>query len=449
MRYLLTLLLLYSAISFAQDTSPLPVQSGAETSSPDDLLSQRLKTIYDTLSGLDNVTVTVANGVVELSGQTANAEMRARAVAIAEGLGDTVYVVDNLSQETNLGRTLAPAWDKMRGYLTDTVALLPLFGVALLIVWLFWFIAKWVSRWNFFYTRLGLNPLLQNFVRQAVRLLVFLLGLLLALDVLGATPFVTAILGTAGVAGVALGFAFRDIIENYLAGILMSARQPFKRNDLIRIGEREGKVIRMTSRDLVLMTLDGNHLRIPNATVFTSELTNYSRNPRRRFSFLVGVDVAEDLKQVQSLGTNTLLAVNGVLSDPPPQAFIKELGDFNVIVQFTGWVDQLEADFAKVQSQAIRVLKESFDAAGVLMPEPITNVRLQEVPPTALVTDEGFATSAPTKESEKPLTPDSVVAKAAAEVDVGLESHLDEQIAQSEATETEPDLLDDALPQPH
>ena len=426
------------AFGLAQDTST--------QADPDVLLTERLETIYETFSGLDNISVTASNGVVELSGETANAEMRSRAVAIAEGLDETVYVVDDLTQETNLGRTLSPAWEKMRGYLTDTVALLPLLGVALVILLLSWFVAKWVSGLTFLYKRIGLNPLLQTFIRQAVRLFVFLLGLLLALDVLGATPFVTAILGTAGVAGVALGFAFRDIVENYLAGILMSARQPFKRGDLIQIGENEGKVIRMTTRELVLMTLDGNHLRIPNATVFGADLMNYTRNPRRRFGFLVGVDVAEDLTQVQQLGNNTLLAMKGVLSEPPPQAFVQELGDFNVIVKFTGWVDQREADFLKVQSQAIRVLKESFDAAGVLMPEPITNVRLQEVPPSAPITDDGFVTSPepPNQKDSKTTAPSAEVLREAEDIDVGLESHLDQQIAESEAAEDEPDLLDEA-----
>ena len=449
------LLLLCCLLSFgiAQDSSPTSPDSTnaptqTDTPNPDALLTERLETIYETLSGLDDVTVTASDGVVELSGETANAEMRTRAVAIAEGLDETVYVVDNLTQETNLRRTLSPAVDKMRGYLTDTVALLPLIGVALLILLLAWYLAKWISSLNFPYKRIGLNPLLQTFIRQAVRLLIFLIGLLLALDVLGATPFVTAILGTAGVAGVALGFAFRDIVENYLAGILMSARQPFKRGDLINIAGNEGKVIRMTTRELVLMTRDGNHLRIPNATVFTSELINYSRNPRRRFMFLVGVDVAEDLNQVQKLGVNTLRAIKGVLDDPPPQAFVQELGDFSVIVQFTGWVDQREAEFMKVKSQAIRVLKESFDAAGVLMPEPITNVRLQEVPGTAKVTDDGFLTSPepPKKMANKATAPSADVLKKADEIDVSLESYLDKQIAESEADEDEPDLLDGVQP---
>ena len=138
--------------------------------------------------------------------------------------------------------------------------------------------------------------------------------------------------------------------------------------------------MRLTARELVLMTRDGNHVRIPNATVFKNELINYTRNPRRRFEVLVGVDVEENLNVVQSLGIETLDKMKGVMDAPPPFALIQELGDFNVLVAFYGWVDQREADFLKVNSQAIRLVKEAFDQAGVLMPEPITNVRVKQIP---------------------------------------------------------------------
>ncbi len=93
---------------------------------------------------------------------------------------------------------------------------------------------------------------------------------LVALEILDATAIVGALLGTAGVLGVALGFAFKDILENYLAGILMSLRQPFSPRDHVVIDGNEGLVIALNSRATILMTLDGNHLRLPNALVFRS-----------------------------------------------------------------------------------------------------------------------------------------------------------------------------------
>src|SRR5690606_9471771 len=128
------------------------------------------------------------------------------------------------------------------------------------------------------FRRFGVTPLAQSLVRRIVSALLFVIGLVLALDVLGVTALVGAVLGTAGVLGIAIGFAFQDIIENYLAGILLSMQRPFEIGDLVLLEGELGAVVRMTARELVMVTPQGNHVRMPNATVFKSKITNYSRN---------------------------------------------------------------------------------------------------------------------------------------------------------------------------
>jgi small conductance mechanosensitive channel len=177
---------------------------------------------------------------------------------------------------------------------------------------------------------------------------VFGLGILMALEIMQATALVGAVLGTTGVLGVALGFAFKGILENYLAGILMSVRQPFSPRDHVVINGNEGIVVALTSRATVLMTLDGNHLRIPNALVFGSVTLNYTRNPSRRFDFEIGVGVNEDLIRAQSLGIDELMQIEGVMANPPPRALITALGDSNVQLSFLGWVDQRAHEFLQV-----------------------------------------------------------------------------------------------------
>jgi small-conductance mechanosensitive channel len=138
------------------------------------------------------------------------------------------------------------------------------------------------------------------------------------------------VLGTAGVLGVALGFAFKDILENYLAGILMSMRQPFAPHDHVVIDGNEGVIVSLNSRATVLMTLDGNHIRLPNALVFRSVILNYTRNPSRRFQVEVGIGVHEDLVRAQQIGMDELLRLPGVMADPPPRSLIVALGESNV-----------------------------------------------------------------------------------------------------------------------
>lgn len=206
-----------------------------------------------------------------------------------------------------------------------------------------------------------------------------MIGLLIALELLDATALVGAVLGTAGVMGIAVGFAFRDLIENYIASILLSVRQPFEPGDHVVIDNHEGKVIRLTSRATILMTLDGNHLRIPNAQVFKGVILNYSRNPHRRFKFKLGIGVAEDLVAARTLGVETLLDTPGVTADPTPEAIIEEVGDSSVAMAFFGWVDQRKANFSKVRGEAIRRVKTALEEAGLDLPEPIYRLQVRQM----------------------------------------------------------------------
>lgn len=257
------------------------------------------------------------------------------------------------------------------------LAAAPLYLVALTVILAAWFIGGWVSKRRAL-ERVGRhNPFLRELARTTVRWAVTLVGVLVALEILNATAIVGALLGTAGVLGIALGFAFKDILENYLAGVLLSLRQPFSPRDFVAIDGNEGHVVALTSRATILMTLDGNHLRLPNAIVFRGVILNYTRNPTRRFGIDVGIGVDEDLTHAQRVGIEALRTMPGVLDTPPPRAFVVALGESSVQVRYHGWVDQRAHDFLLVRSEAVRIVKESLDAEGVDMPEPIHRVRIE------------------------------------------------------------------------
>lgn len=255
------------------------------------------------------------------------------------------------------------------------LALLPLLAVAVLVVWLAWLLGGWLSRRGFLNRAGKRHPFLQDLLRTTVRWAVLVVGLIVALEILGATKLVGAVLGTAGVLGVALGFAFKDILENYLAGILLSLRQPFLPKDHVVIDGNEGMVVALTSRATILMTLDGNHLRVPNAKVFSNVILNYTKNPLRRLQFDVGIGVDEDLLAARQVGVDALAMVPGVVAAPPTRARVMALGDWAVQLRYLAWVDQRTHEFLLVESEAIRHVKEALDAAGVDMPFPTYQLR--------------------------------------------------------------------------
>jgi small-conductance mechanosensitive channel len=304
------------------------------------------------------------------------------------------------------------------------VANLPLLAIALLVVGLFWLASRQIGRWEAPARRLRISPLVWQLIRRVLQGVVAFVGLLLAFDLLGVTSLVGAVLGTAGVAGLAIGFAFQDIIENYLAGALLSIQQPFNVNDVVEVGDQQGRVVRLTARELVLLTFEGNHVRLPNAMVFKSVTINFTRNPRRLFYFDVGVGVQEDLVEVTKLGVDTLDAMNGVMAEPAPFARIEALGDFAIIVRFHGWVNQRDADFFKVRSEAIRLVKTAFDEAGIDMPEPIQRILTRTMDPPV-----------PSKK------PEQTAAEQAARIDVAPDGELEAQVEEDLAQSNEPNLL--------
>lgn len=412
-------------VAGAQDSTAVADTVAIESAvplAPETELAAQIQAVLAEIEEFAEVDVVVRNGVVKLSGTVVDAQAEENVLALAQQFEGVLYVDNDIEQATDIETRVTPAVSRIQSYWDTLVSNLPVFGVALLILLLFWWTARRVHRWTTPFDRFGVTPLVQGLVRRVLSAVLFAIGLVLALDVLGVTALVGAVLGTAGVLGIAVGFAFQDIVENYLAGILLSVQRPFDMGDLVLLEGQTGAVVRMTARELVLMTPQGNHVRLSNATVFKSTIVNYSRNPRRRFEFVVGIGTEEDLSEVRKLGLDTLRAMPGVLDDPPPFALIEELGDSTVSVRFFGWVDQRQADFGKVKSEAIRLIKETMDEAGVQMPEPIYRVMLRQLP------DE----TAP-----KPPVPHPSMA-----VDVSVDTVLEEQVRADLRASEEPNLLE-------
>ena len=392
----------------------------------DETLAQGLRQRFREIEGFEDLEVSVRAGVVTLSGQVLEESDREEAVALARRVEGVARVQNDIAVVVDPRQRLRPAMEEAIQRFWVLVSYVPLLAVSLVLLFLFLLLSRWISRWDRLFTHLTKNRFAQDLLRQAARVAVFLIGVLIALEILDATALVSAVLGTAGVVGLAVGFAFRDLVENYISSILLSIRHPFAPNDHVTIDGLEGKVVRLTSRATILMTLDGNHLRIPNSQVFKGVLLNYSRNPRRRFDFGVGVGVGEDLNAARQLGIETLQQMAGVLEDPPPHAVIEELGDSNVLIRFYGWVDQREADFSKVRGEAIRQVKTVLEGAGMDLPEPIYRVHM--IDPSTEKKQE----SAP-----KPAPQDTTPA------DIGPEDHLEQQMAEDRAEAGDDgDLLD-------
>ncbi|KFZ31056.1 hypothetical protein IDSA_06130 [Pseudidiomarina salinarum] len=421
-------------MAVAQEADNAEPQIQVVDAPEDEAIAARIRNILAAIGELETVSITVESGVVTLSGEVANLNEARSLVAIAERTEGVVHVRNNLTERLEVGARLQPLTQKFQELGNTTLQLLPLLLIALAVVVLFWFIGGWASNRSGWLQRMGMSELASLLGRRVIRLAITIIGLIIALEILNATALFSAVLGVAGVFGIAVGFAFRNIVENYLAGILLSARNPFAIGDVIEIGEFTGSVVRLTSRDTVLMTLDGNHLRIPNSVIITSSMTNFSLNPLRRFDFNVDITPDTDLSDARQLARQTLTQMKGILSDPGPQCLIHELGASTVILRVLGWVDQRETDVLKARSEAIRLTKQAFDDAAIEMPEPTYRLLfesgLPELPAVTEVPEEpgAQARSGP----EEP---------AAGEIDVSADHTIDKQVAEELRSSDEQNLL--------
>ena len=371
----------------------------------DAAIEERLEGIFENVEALSDVAVAVRSGVVRLEGTAATRRAEERAVALAESMEGVVYVEDRIEQARAVDERVSPAIERVATFWWGFVGRLPLIGIALGVVLLTWLIARVVREWDAPFRIFQKKRLRREVLRQVAATVVMIGGVLLALELLEATALVGAVLGAAGLVGLAVGFAFRDIAENYLASILLGSRRPFALGDHVIIAdEHEGKVVRLTTRETVLMTLEGNHLRLPNSLVYKSVILNYTRNPLRELWFDVGVGVRCDLVWAQRVGIDALRETKGVAHEPPPFSRVEALGDWSVAVRFFAWVDQREADWYKVKSEAVRRLKSAFDAHGVEMPFPTHRI---DATPLEQTNGEGRRPERDVEEAEHELSVDA------------------------------------------
>lgn len=320
--------------------------------------------------------------------------------------------------DVDVRNRLEKVYDEAELRVLRLLANLPLLLAAALIVFLASWIGAFVSQrlhWLRLRTR---NPYLDGLIRRAVRAVILLIGFLVALDLLNATALVGAMLGSAGVLGLALGFAFKDIAENYIAGILLSLRRPFEPGELVRIDSYEGKVAALSARAMTLITLEGNELRLPNALVFKAVILNYTSNPKRRFDFTFHIDADESIRKAHAVAMVEIASIQDVLVDPAPSWTLVEFGANGSVLRFFGWVDQRHSDLGKTRSEAIRLVKGAFWREGVKGPKTTTHVVLAKDAQTAVtaIADQEPATSAG--------------------VDTSVNRDIDRQVAEVQSTDT-------------
>lgn len=213
------------------------------------------------------------------------------------------------------------------------------------------------------------SKLVHLVARRSISTLIILLGVYLFLRLAGLTEFAVAIMSGTGLIGLILGFAFRDIAENFIASLLLSIQRPFKIDDVIEVDNRLGIVKKVTARATTLVDYDGNHIQIPNATVYKNTIKNLTANPKMRGKVEIGIGYDNDIRNAQTLALDIANQQSAVLSDPPAQVLIKNLGSSTINFTLFFWVNSEQHSPLKVGSQLMRELVNEFTKHNISMPD--------------------------------------------------------------------------------
>lgn len=439
---------LAETVTDASVDDPTVITVETDSAESDQKIKSRIENIFTELKPLRGVTVYVGEGVVILRGEVPNEMAAQQAERLAGRLAGVVTIEDEMNRTLTVADNVRPIVENIQARSLSFIKALPLIGLALLVFSAFAIAANSLARWQTLWKKLAPNAFLADLLGQAVRVMLVILGIITALNLVGASSVITTILGGVGIVGLAIGFAVRDTIENYISSVMLSLRQPFRAKDHVIINDIEGIVVRLTSRATVLITLDGNHIRIPNAAVYKGIILNYSTNPERRFEFELGVDAEDDPVAGMKAGLDAIGMLEFVLTSPEPFALIRTVGDSNIVLTFYAWIDQRETNFGKARSLAIRAAMRVLEKQGFTLPEPIYRLRFDPQINSALQaglggSSGGVTTRANTADDEvlasKPDVEDAVL-------DVSPDRHLEDRVDIEIKSEQSEDLLSENVP---
>ncbi|MEG3880286.1 mechanosensitive ion channel family protein [Microcoleus sp. herbarium7] len=271
---------------------------------------------------------------------------------------------------------ISAVWDKIQSMINGFIVLLPNMVLALIVFAIFFFVGRAIKR--------VVRRLTRNH-RQARNLglvlgrlaqgITVLIGLFVALSIVIPTFRAGDLIQLLGISGVAIGFAFRDILQNFLAGILILLTEPFQIEDQIVFKNFEGTVENIETRATTIRTYDGRRIVIPNAELFTNSVTVNTAFDNRRMEYDVGIGYGDDLDRAKQLMLEAIHSVDEVLNDPAPDVLLLELAGSSVNIRARWWIaPPRRIDALRSRDKVLSAIKKKLTANGIDLPFPTQQI---------------------------------------------------------------------------
>ncbi len=273
--------------------------------------------------------------------------------------------------------------ERLNVYYQSFLRVLPRIGIALVILVVGIFAVNWVVKViRRKISRSSHDPLMSGFLSKAIKLVFFIALFLLALHVAGLSGIAGALLATAGASAIVLGFAFKDIAENFLAGIILAFNRPFHVNDTVKIEDIFGKVKDMQFRYTKITTFDGRNVYIPNSDVLTKPVYNYTEDGFFRAEFVVGIAYENDPEEAKRLIRECFKEEKEIVHDEDHINFVveDELAASTVNLKVFFWVhtDDFRRGMLETRGRLILNVKTTLEAAGFNLPADIREIKFYD-----------------------------------------------------------------------
>jgi small-conductance mechanosensitive channel len=260
--------------------------------------------------------------------------------------------------------TLAKLW-------TSFLEHLPLFFAGLAAIALTWGVATVVQRTvDRLLRRFKLRVSLRELASRLAGVAVWIVGILGALTIMFPSITPAKALATLGLGSIAIGFAFKDIFENFFAGVLILWRFPFEPGDYIQCEGIEGEVKDVTIRNTLIRRTTGELVILPNATVFKSPVHVLTDLPHRRVTVMCGVAYDENVDEARDIIYRAVESCKSVEQSHPIQIFAKEFGESSVNFEVTWWTGAKPVDIRRSRDEVVAAVKAALDEAGIELPYP-------------------------------------------------------------------------------
>lgn len=262
---------------------------------------------------------------------------------------------------------------KMVSWYVVTIKSIPNIIVAILVFLLFVALARLAKNLTSrLIPRLTHNKALTGFLKTGLYFSVLTIGFFTSLEILNLEKTVTSLLAGAGVVGLALGFAFQEIASNFVSGVFIAIREPYKIDDIVKIDDYFGKIVRINLRTTIIETFDGLEVLIPNKSMFTQPLVNFTSTPYRRIDLDIGVSYSDDLSLVEKVTKKTLENLDERVQNRDAEVYFKSYGASSIDLSARFWINYPgDNNYLKAKHKAILEIKKAYDKHDITIPFPI------------------------------------------------------------------------------